>query len=112
VLWHAAHSIDVWISHHHELNQDFVDGVLAIMVIALASAGAALNSLAAHANHPGHAERYADVAYELAQQCDGIEAAQTFDDLRRRMVVVRRTMLSETSQWFEGMSSSDIEVPT
>jgi len=110
VAVHLVLSIYGWRHPAHWL--DTRDAVVAVIVIALASTGAALNSLAAHANHGGHAERYKEVAYELGQQREEIKSAKTFDDLRHRIIKVRRIMLGETSLWFEGMYTSAIEVPT
>jgi hypothetical protein len=86
--------------------------LLGSIVIGLASTGAALNGLASHANHAGHAERFSDVAYELEQERKEVEASVTLSELRRSAGAVRRIMLGETNAWFEGMSSSEIEVPT
>lgn len=112
VAVHAVRSVSYWLVHHHRYHLEFSDGVLAIIVIGLASTGAALNGLASHANHAGHAERFSDVAYELEQERKEVEASVTLSELRRSAGAVRRIMLGETNAWFEGMSSSEIEVPT
>jgi len=107
VIIHLVLSIPAMGVHAH-----WVEAGLATLVIALASTGAALNGLAAHLNHRGHAERYTDVAYELSQEQKGIAAATTFGELREGILAVRRIMLGETREWFEGMYESDIAVPT
>ncbi len=111
VAVHTVRSIGSSLGERH-YHLEFSDGVLAIIVIGLASTGAALNGLAAHANHAGHAERYSDVAYELEQEQKEIESATSMTQLRTSAAAVRRIMLGETNAWFEGMSSSEIEVPT
>lgn len=112
VAVHLALSIYGWAALGHHPAVDKWDAVLAVAVIALASFGAGLNAIAGHANHGGHAERYREVAYQLAQQRKDVNGAQTLADLRHQMIRVRRIMLGETSYWFEGMYTSDIEVPT
>jgi hypothetical protein len=112
VVVHAVRSIGFWVTHEHHYHLEFPDGVVAIVVIGLASTGAALNGLSSHANHLGHAERFSDVAYELEQVHKELRTAATMDELRRCAVAVRHIMMGETDAWFVGMSSSEIEVPT
>jgi hypothetical protein len=112
VLLHAALSIHSWAIDPHSSHGDVFGASVAIAVIALASSGGALNSIAAHADHRSHAERYRELAYELKQEGKKIHAAETFDDLRRQLLTVRRAMLAETSEWFDDMTAADIEVPT
>jgi hypothetical protein len=111
VLFHAVTTL-LDVGRHPKRLDSTAGGIIAIVVIALASAGAALNSLASHANHAGHADRFSDVAYDLNEQSHEVDAAKDLKSLRRSVRNVFRIMLGETSTWFQGMASSEVEIPT
>jgi hypothetical protein len=112
VLVHAGLTLWEFVGRHEKNLLSPREGIIAVIVIGLASAGAALNGLASHANHPGHAERFSDVAYDLNEQLLELNAVEDLDGLRQRVLAVFRIMLGETSTWFQGMAASEIEVPT
>jgi hypothetical protein len=112
VVLHATQTIVEFVVDHSRELRTTGGGAIAIVVFGLASAGAALSGLASHANHPGHAERFSDVAYDLDQLRKDVEAAEDLDGLRKSVLAVFQTMLGETNSWFQGMAASEIEVPT
>ena len=85
---------------------------LAFLSIALTSIAAAFNGYSGLQRHSYHALRFSRMDKELKDVKASLCRATTIAQLEDQLRVVRRMMLGETTDWYEGMEQQLIESPT
>jgi hypothetical protein len=110
VLTHFAYAYADSVGRHEPRN--LIEPLLAFFAISMTSVAAALNGYAGQQQHHRHAERFKTMSKELERTSTSILGVGTMSELKSELHEVTRAMLGEATDWYQGMQSQLMDMPT